>query len=119
MYSTINQASAARAFEDWWASAAVHLYRLNERPESHVRAPNRPFRFPEEFRAPAGVRKSWKHEPAGCRRCAMGFSVLALPQGWGDTAGMGVSANADRLNLGGERYSQMAVAGFHGLFRQP
>jgi hypothetical protein len=34
-------------------------------------------RFPEEFRMPAGVRKSWKPEPAGPKRFAMGFSVLS------------------------------------------
>ncbi len=34
-----------------------------------------PFRSPEEFRMPAGVRKSWKPEPAGHKRRAMGFSV--------------------------------------------
>ncbi len=37
----------------------------------------RPGRLPEEFRMPAGVRKSWRPEPAGPKRFAMGFSVLS------------------------------------------
>jgi hypothetical protein len=35
-------------------------------------------RFREEFRAPAGVRKSPKHEPAGLRRCAMVISDFGV-----------------------------------------
>jgi hypothetical protein len=41
-------------------------------------ARKQPFRFREEFRAPTGVRKSPKNEPAGHVRCAMGF----LRSGW-------------------------------------
>ena len=48
---------------------------MNEGPFSTIAIQKRSGRFPEEFRMPAGVRKSWKPEPAGRRRCAMGFSV--------------------------------------------
>ena len=41
-------------------------------------AQKRTGRNPEEFRMPAGVRKSWKPEPGGRRRCAMRFSVFGL-----------------------------------------
>jgi hypothetical protein len=38
--------------------------------------PKRPFRIREEFRAPRGVRKSPRNEPAGHRRWSMGISVF-------------------------------------------
>jgi hypothetical protein len=37
-----------------------------------------PVRYREEIRAPAGVRKSPRNEPAGPERCAMGISFT----GW-------------------------------------
>lgn len=46
---------------------------MNEGPLSQVRAQERPFRFPEEFRAPLGVRKSGMLEPAVHADCPMGF----------------------------------------------
>lgn len=43
-----------------------------------LRTRKQPVRSREEFRAPTGVRKSPKNEPAGHVRCAMGF----LRSGW-------------------------------------
>ena len=51
---------------------------LNEGPITAVGAPRQTGRFPEGFRMPAGVGKSWRPEPAGRKRCAMGFSVSGL-----------------------------------------
>jgi predicted ATPase len=41
-----------------------------------ARTEERTFRSREEFRAPLGVRKSPRKEPAGCRRWSMGISVF-------------------------------------------
>ncbi len=52
-------------------------YRLAERQFPAIRHQNRTVWFREEFRAPAGVRKSPRKEPAGHRRWLWGFRFSA------------------------------------------
>ncbi len=54
-----------------WAAFAALLVDIFVRPD----AGKQPGSYREEFRAPAGVRKSPKNEPAGRRRCVMGISI--------------------------------------------
>jgi len=55
----------------------IVITELNEGPVRSIAARERTSRFPEEFRAPGGVRKSGMPEPAGREVCAMGFSSLS------------------------------------------
>jgi len=75
---------------------------VNEGPLTASAVRKRPVRNPEEFRAPVGVRKSWKPEPAGLNRCAMGFSGSARAKPRGATVGARDVVDADGPDPSGE-----------------
>ncbi|QJU60263.1 hypothetical protein HL653_23255 [Sphingomonas sp. AP4-R1] len=66
------------------------LLKMNKRSKTKIFVQKQTVRFPPEFRAPAGVRKSWKHVPARCplRATRYGGSGLVLPESSSDTAAL-------------------------------